>query len=129
LGHHYSKAMKIQRLIQEEYAREMQGIDFIITPTSPLFAPRIDDQYVQHGGKRHRLRGPGSGLISRNTSPLNAIGLPAITVPCGLSDSGLPIGVQFITRGFEEDLLFRVAAAYEEVSPVQGARPPVLDSF
>ncbi len=129
LGHHYSKAMKVQRLIQEEYAREMQAIDFIITPTSPLFAPRIDAQYIQHGGKRHRVRGPGSGMVSRNTTPLNATGLPAITVPCGLSESGLPIGVQFITRGFEEDLLFRVAAAYEEVSAFRGARPPVLSGL
>jgi aspartyl-tRNA(Asn)/glutamyl-tRNA(Gln) amidotransferase subunit A len=129
LGHHYSKAMKVQRIIQEEYAREMQSIDFIVTPTAPLFAPRIDAQYIEHGGKRHRLRGPGSGLISRNTSPLNATGLPAITVPCGLSQSGLPIGVQFISRGFEEDLLFRVAAAYEDVSGVKGARPPVLSGL
>ena len=132
LGHHYSKAMKVQRIIQQEYAREMQSIDFIVTPTAPLFAPRIDAQYIEypgHGGKRHRLRGPGSGLISRNTSPLNATGLPAITVPCGLSQSGLPIGVQFITRGFEEDLLFRVAAAYEDVSAVKGARPPVLSGL
>ena len=132
LGHHYSKAMKVQRIIQQEYAREMQSIDFIVTPTAPLFAPRIDAQYIEHpghGGKRHRLRGPGSGLISRNTSPLNATGLPAITVPCGLSQSGLPIGVQFITRGFEEALLFRVAAAYEDVSAVKGARPPVLSGL
>jgi aspartyl-tRNA(Asn)/glutamyl-tRNA(Gln) amidotransferase subunit A len=127
MGHHYSKAMKVQRLIQEEYAQVMQDVDFMVTPTAPVFAPRIDTPYIEHAGATHRVRGPGSGLISRCTTPFNSTGLPAISVPCGLSESGLPIGVQFITKGFEEDLLFQVAAAYEQVSAVRGRRPPVLD--
>ncbi len=127
LGHHYSKAMKAQRLIQEDYARVLQGVDVIVTPTTPLCAPRIDAPYVEHLGESHRVRGPGSGLVSRNTSPLNATGHPAITVPCGLNSSGLPMGLQFIAAGFREDLLFQVAAAYEGVSPSQGRRPPVLE--
>ncbi len=126
LGHHYSKAMKAQRLIQEEYARVLQGVDLIVTPTTPLVAPRIDAAYVEHCGETHRVRGPGSGLVSRNTSPLNATGHPAITLPCGLNHNGLPIGLQFIAAGFREDLLFQAAAAYEAVSPTQGRRPPVL---
>jgi aspartyl-tRNA(Asn)/glutamyl-tRNA(Gln) amidotransferase subunit A len=128
LGHHYSKAMKAQRLIQEDYARVLQDVDFIVTPTTPLCAPRIDAAYIEHGGETHRVRGPGSGLVSRNTSPLNSTGHPAITVPCGLNAMGLPIGLQFIGAGFREDLLFQVAAAYESVSPSQGRRPPVLEA-
>ena len=127
MGHHYSKAMKVQRLIQEEYAQVMQDVDFMVTPTAPVFAPRIDTPYIEHAGATHRVRGPGSGIISRCTTPFNSTGLPAISVPCGLSESGLPIGVQFITKGFEEDLLFQVAAAYEQVSAMRGRRPPVLD--
>ena len=126
LGHHYSKAMKAQRLIQEDYARVLQEVDFIVTPTTPLCAPRIDSPYVEHLGETHRVRGPGSGLVSRNTSPLNATGHPAITVPCGLNSAGLPIGLQFIGAGFREELLFQVAAAYEGVSPSRGRRPPAL---
>ena len=126
LGHHYSKAMKAQRLIQEDYARVLQDVDFIVTPTTPFCAPRIDAEYVEHLGESHRVRGPGSGLVSRNTSPLNATGHPAISVPCGLNSSGLPIGLQFIAAGFREDLLFQVAETYEGVSPSQGRRPPVL---
>ena len=128
LGHHYSKAMKAQRLIQEDYARVLQGVDFIVTPTTPLCAPRTDAAYIEHCGETHRVRGPGSGLVSRNTSPLNSTGHPAITVPCGFNDLGLPIGLQFITAGFREDLLFQVASAYEGVSPAQRRRPPVLGS-
>ena len=126
LGHHYSKAMKAQRLIQEDYARVLQDVDVIVTPTTPLCAPRIDSPYIEHLGETHRVRGPGSGLVSRNTSPLNATGHPAITVPCGLNSAGLPIGLQFIAAGFREELLFQVAAAYEGVSPSRGRRPPVL---
>ena len=127
LGHHYSKAMKAQRLIQEDYARVLQNVDFIVTPTTPMCAPRIDSPYMEHLGEMHRVRGPGSGLVSRNTSPFNSTGHPAITVPCGLNQGGLPIGLQFIGAGFREDLLFQVAAAYERVSPSQGRRPPVLE--
>ena len=126
LGHHYSKAMKAQRLIQEDYARVLQDVDFIVTPTTPFCAPRIDEPYVEHLGESHRVRGPGSGLVSRNTSPLNSTGHPAISVPCGLNSAGLPIGLQFIAAGFREDLLFQVAEAYEGVSPSRGRRPPVL---
>ena len=56
---------------------------------------------------------------------MNAVGLPAITVPCGVNQAGLPIGVQFITGPFEEGLLFQVAHSYESVSPSQGLRPTV----
>ena len=126
LGHHYAKAMKAQRLIQEEYAQALQTVDVMVTPTTPLCAPRIDAAYVEHCGARHRVRGPGSGLVSRNTSPLNATGHPAITLPCGLNRDGLPIGLQLIAAGFREALLFQAAAAYETVSPSQGRRPPVL---
>lgn len=126
LGQHYAKAMKAQRLIQDEYARVLQAVDLLVTPTTPLCAPRIDAAYVEHCGARHRVRGPGSGLVSRNTSPLNATGHPAITLPCGVNAAGLPIGLQFIAAGFREDLLFRAAAAYETVSPSRGRRPPGL---
>ena len=125
LGSDYSKSMKVQRLIKEEYARVLQDVDFLVTPTAPVAAPRIDAQYIELDGTNHRVRGPGSGMVSRNTSPMNSTGLPAITVPCGLNDDGLPIGVQFIGRSFDEATLFKVAGGYEAVSPARGHRPQV----
>ena len=123
LGRDYSKAMKVQRLIKEEYARVLQDVDFLVTPTAPVPAPRIDAVDIDLNGETHRVGGPGSGFISRNTSPMNGNGLPAISVPCGFSGEGLPIGVQFVGRPFEESLLFQVAAGYEQVSPSRGVRP------
>ena len=125
LGRDYSKALKVQRLIKEEYARVLQDVDFLVTPTAPVAAPRIDATHITIQGETHRVRGPGSGVISRNTSPMNGNGLPAITVPCGFSGNGLPIGVQFVGRPFDEGLLFQVAAGYERVSPSNGVRPQV----
>ena len=123
LGRDYSKAMKVQRIIKEEHARVLQDVDFLITPTTPLPAPRIDAETLEAEGREQKVRGPGSGHVSRNTSPMNATGFPAITVPCGFSELGLPIGLQFIGRPWEEGNLFRIANGYEGVSPSQGVWP------
>ena len=57
---------------------------------------------------------------------MNATGLPAITVPCGFTQAGLPIGLHFVCSPFQETLLFQVAQGYETISPAQGRRPPVV---
>jgi len=75
------------------------------------------------GGKTYPVRGPGTGVVSRNTSTSNETGLPAISVPCGFTKSGLPIGMQLIGRPFEEALLLQIAQAYEAVSPARERRP------
>ena len=102
-----------------------QNIDLLATPTAPVPAPRIDADKFSLGGDEHPVRGPGSGLISRNTSPTNSTGLPAISVPCGFTTTGLPIGLQLIGRPFEEQLLFRSAQAYETISPSLDSIPSV----
>ena len=127
LGRDYSKAMKVQRIIKEEHARVLNTVDFLVTPTAPVAAPRIDAKNITLGGEEYRVRGPGSGMVSRNTSPMNATGLPAITVPCGFTGAGLPIGIQFIGRPFDESTLFRVAQGYEALSPSQGRWPAVAE--
>ena len=126
LGRDYSKALKVQRMIKEEHARVLQEVDFLVTATAPVAAPRIDSPTITLGGAEHRVRGPGAGLVSRNTSPSNGTGLPAISVPCGFTQAGLPIGLQLIGRPFEEGLLFQVAHGYEAVSPSLGRLPSVI---
>jgi aspartyl-tRNA(Asn)/glutamyl-tRNA(Gln) amidotransferase subunit A len=128
LGRDYAKALKVQRLIKEEHARVLQHVDVLVTPTAPVAAPRIDATTVTLGGTQHRIRGPGSGMISRNTSPSNATGLPAITVPCGFTTAGLPIGLQFIGKPFEETGLLQIAQAYEAISPSKGQRPRLMNA-
>jgi aspartyl-tRNA(Asn)/glutamyl-tRNA(Gln) amidotransferase subunit A len=125
LGRDYSKALKVQRIIKEDHARVLQEVDFLVTPTVPVAAPRIDAANLTVKGTDYPVRGAGTGIIIRNMSPQNTTGLPAISVPCGFTRAGLPVGLQLIGRPFEEELLFRVAHNYEAVSPSQGHRPNV----
>jgi aspartyl-tRNA(Asn)/glutamyl-tRNA(Gln) amidotransferase subunit A len=127
LGRDYSRALKVQRIIKEEYARVLQEVDFLVTPSSPVAAWRIDADTVTLDGVTYPTRGPGSGMTARCTSPSNATGLPAMSIPCGFTGEGLPIGLQLIGRAFDEPLLYRVAHAYEAVSPARGRRPAVVD--
>ena len=125
LGRDYSKAMKVQRIIKEDYARVLQDVDFLATPSSPIPAWRIDSDTVTLDGSEYPVRGPGAGMTARCTSPSNATGLPAMSIPCGFNREGLPIGLQLIGRPFEEALLYQAAHGYEAVSPSKGIRPPV----
>ena len=127
LGRDYVKALKIQRIIMEEHARALQEVDFLVTPTAPITAPPIEATTFTLGGSQHPAKALGTGVISRNTSPSNATGMPAITVPCGFTGSGLPIGLQFVARPFEEGVMFRAAHGYEAVSPSRGRRPSIVD--
>ena len=61
LGRDYAKAMKVQRIIKEEHARALQEVDFLVTPTTPSPAPRIDAETVMVGGERQKVRGPVPG--------------------------------------------------------------------
>ncbi len=126
LGRDYSKALKVQRLIKEEYARVLQDVDFLVTPASPVAAWRIDADTIVLGGETYPVRGPGAGMTARCTSPSNATGLPAMSIPCGFTPDGLPIGLQLIGRPFEEALLFQVAHGYEAVSPSRDRRPALM---
>ena len=65
-------------------------------------------------------------MSSQNTNPMNATGLPAITMPCGFTEGSLPIGVQFIGRPFDEISLFQVASGYEAVSSAQDRWPALV---
>lgn len=128
LARDYSKALKVQRLIKEDYARVLQDVDFLVTPAAPVAAWRIDAESVVLDGEAHPVRGPGAGMTARCTSPSNATGLPAMSVPCGFTAAGLPVGLQLIGRPFEEALLFQVAHGYEAVSPSRGRRPALADA-
>lgn len=96
-----AKLMRFRRLLKMEFAKVMREVDFILTPTIPTVAP-IAGAPVE----------PGRG-VARNTGPTNQTGSPSLTVPCGFNTDGLPIGVQFIGRPFEEDLVLRVGHQYE----------------
>ena len=106
----------------------LQDVDFLVTPAAPVAAWRIDTETVVLGGTAYPVRGPGAGMTARCTSPSNATGLPAMSIPCGFTRAGLPIGLQFIGRPFEEARLFQVAHEYEAVSPSRHRRPALVET-
>ncbi|HEX4111718.1 MAG TPA: Asp-tRNA(Asn)/Glu-tRNA(Gln) amidotransferase subunit GatA [Stellaceae bacterium] len=104
---YYLRAQKIRTLIAQDFAQAFERCDAILTPTtpSPAFAlgERQDDPITMY-------------LNDVFTVPANLAGLPAISVPAGLSDDGLPLGLHIIGRAFDEETMFRVAGAVESAA-------------
>ena len=123
LARDYAKATKVERMMKEEHARVLREVDFLVAPTSPIPGPLIGAPSLTRGGTQYQAPGGGSGVMNKNTSPSNHTGLPAITVPCGFTETGLPIRLQLIGRPFEEALLFQAAHGYEAVSLARGRWP------
>lgn len=115
----YARCLRVQRLIKDDFARVLSEVDFIVTPTTPVPAFPIDAETVTVGDIKYAVKGPGRGsaVLGRNTFISNHVGLPSITVPCGYTAEGLPIGLQFVGRAFNEDLLFRIAYRNEMTLP------------
>jgi len=93
-------------------------VDVLVTPTTPIPAPRIAEEKVSIGGKEHSTR----ALLLRLNRPANLAGIPAISIPCGLTMQGLPVGLPFMAGVTDEPLLIELAARFEEASPLN-ARP------
>ena len=88
--------------------RELELVDFLITPTTPF--PALPLSEVDNDETYHKI----NGLCLRNTSAVNLLGLCAISLPCGLTRGGLPIGLQLIGKPHDEKRLLQLAYAYEQ---------------
>jgi len=112
----YVTAQRVRRIICQEFDEAFKRVDVIITPTGPMPAPTIEEckrGYVRVDGRELKLQSSGMNFRSLCTVPFNVTGLPALSVCCGFSALGLPIGLQIVGRPFEECMVFRVAHAYE----------------
>jgi aspartyl-tRNA(Asn)/glutamyl-tRNA(Gln) amidotransferase subunit A len=115
-GEDISAAEYIQRRRDLDQARRsIQGIfadvDLLVTPTTPVPAPAIADVK-----KDPEMLRPAELTLLRNTRPFNVWGLPAISVPCGFTKTGLPVGLQIAGPHWREDLVLRLAHAYEQAT-------------
>jgi aspartyl-tRNA(Asn)/glutamyl-tRNA(Gln) amidotransferase subunit A len=86
-------------------------VDLLVTPTTPLPAPTICELRANAEALR-----PAELRLLRNTRPFNVWGLPAISLPCGFTQGGLPIGLQIAGPHWREDLVLRLAYAYEKAT-------------
>ena len=106
---YYLKAQKVRTLIAADFQQAFERVDAIVSPTSATVAFKIGE----------RIDDPISMYLSDlYTLPGNVAGLPGISLPCGLAD-GLPVGVQFVGKPFDESTLLRLAFAYEQASGVR----------
>jgi aspartyl-tRNA(Asn)/glutamyl-tRNA(Gln) amidotransferase subunit A len=115
----YIKAQQSREAITRELLQVLEHADVLVTPTSPIVSPRLGDDTVDIDGHEVPMR----PMLRRLTLPFNLSGLPACTIPCGISPDGLPIGLQIIGKPFDEATVLRVAHAYERVTNWHQQRP------
>jgi aspartyl-tRNA(Asn)/glutamyl-tRNA(Gln) amidotransferase subunit A len=105
---YYLKAQKVRTLLRRDFAQAFEKCDAVLTPTTPtpafLFGEKVDDPLAMY-------------LNDIFTVTANLAGVPGISVPCGLSSEGLPIGLQLMGPYWSEASLLRLAHAYQEAHP------------
>ena len=118
---YYLQAQRVRRIYARVLETCFERVDVIATPTTPIPAFMIGDETVQIGDTTENAR----RALRRLTRPFNITGLPAVTVPCGFTPSGLPIGLQIVATRFDEATALRVAHAYETHTSWHHRRPPI----
>ena len=102
---YYLKALKVRRLVKEDYDKAFKDVDVIICPAAPSVAYKIGEK-IDNPLEMY--------LQDACTVPLNLAGLPGITVPCGYNKDKMPIGMQIIGKALDEETILRVAYTYEQ---------------
>ncbi len=90
----------------------LESVDVLVTPTTPIVAARIGQDAVTYGGGEEAIL----FAMIRCTAPFNATGLPALSLPCGFTRAGLPVGLQIVGRPFDERTVLRAGHAYEQAT-------------
>jgi aspartyl-tRNA(Asn)/glutamyl-tRNA(Gln) amidotransferase subunit A len=113
---YYGKAQRVRTLIRGDFEAALTECDLLACPTSPVTAPalgeKVGDPLAMY-------------LMDIYTISANLAGVPALSMPCGFSSDGLPIGLQLMGRWFDEERLLQAAAAYEQRSDWNARRPEV----
>jgi aspartyl-tRNA(Asn)/glutamyl-tRNA(Gln) amidotransferase subunit A len=104
---YYLKAQRVRRLIAQDFDKAFQQVDAIVAPVSPFPAFKIGE----------KVNDPVAMYLSDIYTITGSLaGIPCMSVPCGRTSEGLPVGLQILTRHFDETMMFRVAGAYEEAT-------------
>lgn len=111
---YYLKGLKVRTLIKRDYDEVFKKFDAVITPTAPTTAFKVGEKSSD----------PLSMYLSDIfTISANLAGNPAISIPCGFSSQGMPIGLQIVAKPFDEEMLFRIGYSYEQHSDWHKQRP------
>ncbi len=113
---YYLKAQKVRTLIKNDFDRAFENYDCIVTPTSPTPAFKLGE----------KTSNPLQMYLSDiYTISVNLAGIPAMSVPCGFTKQGLPVGLQLLAKPFAEETLFHVGYAYEQANEWHKRHPEV----
>ncbi|MCH8282952.1 MAG: aspartyl/glutamyl-tRNA amidotransferase subunit A [Chloroflexi bacterium] len=112
----YLRAQRLRSLLMNEFHDAFKQVDAMVLPTVPILPDLL--------GERPMTR-EGISAIGRCTRAFNLTGLPALSLPCGFTGDGLPIGMQLIGRPFDEATLFKIGHAYEQATDWHTRRPAV----
>lgn len=118
-AHRYLAGFDVRKRLLAEFDAVFQNVDAIVAPSLPVPAPPIGADSVQIDGEQIGVR----PAIVGHSRPANFTGLPAISVPCGFTRDGLPIGLQLIGRAFDEATLLRIAFSYERANDWRARHP------
>lgn len=111
---YYRQGQKVRTLIREDFTKAWESVDLILSPTAPTPAFKIGE----------KLSDPLAMYLSDiMTIPANLAGIPALSLPCGFTKSGLPVGLQLMGRPFDEETLIQAAYALEQEIEVYKKRP------
>ena len=109
----YIEAQRARSVVKREMKELLDRFDLLLAPASNAPAQPVESATGGPGGS---YRGAADMARRRLTSPASLAGLPALSVPCGFTRSGLPVGLQLIGRPFDESTLFRIGRAYERAT-------------
>ena len=114
---YYNQALKVRRLIRDDFDAAFKEVDVLLIPTSPTAAFKIGE----------RIEDPLAMYLSDiYTITTNLAGIPGLSVPCGLTRSGLPIGMQLLAPAFAEENLLRTARVFERATDWHTRRPEIV---
>lgn len=115
----YVTAQRVRRLICREFEAALQEVQVIVAPAVGIAAPTIEEcrqGFAEIDGRRIPFRHPSGSIGTRCTIPFNVTGHPALSLCCGFTADGLPIGLQIVGACFEESRVLQVAHAYEQAA-------------
>jgi aspartyl-tRNA(Asn)/glutamyl-tRNA(Gln) amidotransferase subunit A len=115
----YVNAQRARRLLTRDFSKIWMNLDCLMTPATPMTAPKIGEMSVVFGSLTEDVRSAATRLVR----PFNVLGWPALVLPCAFSAEGLPIGLQLIAPPKQEDTLLQAGAALEDALRVASRRP------
>ena len=116
----YLRAFEVKQQVESDFESAFERLDAILAPAVPIAAPRIGEKEVTIAGGKETVR----PALVRLNRPANLTGHPAISIPCGFTRDGLPVGLQLIGPRWAEARLLSIALAYEEATEWHTKHPP-----